>query len=302
MVNIKKYKKVVILSGGISDEYEISKLSATAVYKVLNNKYNCKLINVGDDIINLIKKLKSFNPDIIFNCLHGYFGEDGQIQSILNLLGFPYTHSGVLASSMSMDKRKSKVFFKGLKISVPDEIDPLNKKLNTFPIITKPINGGSSNGIKIIKNKDELNKFIKKVGINLQRFIFEEFINGREITVGIINNKVCGIMEIKFNSPLYDYDRKYVNVAKHIINPKLSKKIIDDLKKASINAHNAIGCNCVSRVDFRYDEKKKKIYLLEINTQPGLTNLSLLPEMAKTKISFFELCEILINNPICEKY
>ena len=302
MANLKKYKKVAILSGGISNEFEISKLSANAVYKVLKNKYNCKLINVGNDFINLIKKLKSFNPDIIFNCLHGYFGEDGQIQSILNLLGFPYTHSGVLASSMSMDKRKSKVFFKGLKISVPDEIDPLNNKLNTFPIITKPINGGSSNGIKIIKNKDELNKFIKKVGINLHRFIFEEYINGREITVGIINNKVCGIMEIKFNSELYDYNRKYVNVAEHITNPRLSKKIIDDLKKASIDAHNAIGCNCVSRVDFRYDDKKKKIFLLEINTQPGLTNNSLLPEMAKEKITFFELCEILINNPTCEKY
>ena len=302
MVNIKKYKKVAILSGGISDEYEISKLSASAVYKVLKNRYNCKLINVGNDFINLIKKLKSFHPDIIFNCLHGYFGEDGQIQSILNLLGFPYTHSGVLASSMSMDKRKSKVFFKGLKISVPDEIDPLNKKLNTFPIITKPINGGSSNGIKIIKNKDELNKFIKKVGNNLNRFIFEKFIKGREITVGIINNKVCGIMEIKFNSELYDYNKKYVDVAEHIINPKLSKKIIDDLKKVSINAHKAIGCNCVSRVDFRYDDKKKKIFLLEINTQPGLTGNSLLPEMAKENITFFELCEILINNPTCEKY
>ena len=292
MANLKKYKKVAILSGGISDEYEISKLSATAVYEVLKNTYNCKLINVGDDFINLVKKLTSFHPDIIFNCLHGYFGEDGQIQSILNLLGFPYTHSGVFASSMSMDKRKSKVFLKGLKISVPDEINPLNKNLNTFPIITKPINGGSSNGIMIIKNKDELNKFIKKVGINLHRFIFEKFINGREITVGIVNNKVCGIMEIKFNSALYDYNRKYVNVAEHIINPRLSKKIIDDLKKASIKAHNAIGCNCVSRVDFRYDDKKKKIFLLEINTQPGLTSNSLLPEMAKEKITFFELCEI----------
>lgn len=302
MVNIKKYKKVVILSGGISDEYEISKLSASAVYKVLKNNYNCKLINVDDDCIKLIKNLKSFNPDIIFNCLHGYFGEDGQIQSIMNLLGFPYTHSGVLASSMSMDKKKSKAFFKSLKISVPDEIDPRNKKLKKFPVIAKPINGGSSNGINIIKNKDELNKFIKKIGLNLHRFIFENFIDGREITVGIVNNKVCGIMEIKFDSALYDYNNKYVNVAKHIVNPKLSKKIKDDLKKSSIKAHNSIGCNCVSRVDFRYDEKKKKIYLLEINTQPGLTNLSLLPEMAKTKFSFFELCEILINNPICEKY
>ena len=258
MVNIKKYKKVVILSGGISDEYEISKLSASAVYKVLKNNYNCKLINVDEDCIKLIKNLKAFNPDVIFNCLHGYFGEDGQIQSIMNLLGFPYTHSGVLASSMSMDKKKSKAFFKSLKISVPDEIDPRNKKLKKFPIIAKPVNGGSSNGINIIKNKDELNKFIKKIGLNLHRFIFENFINGREITVGIVNNKVCGIMEIKFDSALYDYNNKYVNVAKHIINPKLSKKITDDLKKSSIKAHNSMGCNCVSRVDFRYDEKKKK--------------------------------------------
>ena len=258
MVNIKKYKKVVILSGGISDEYEISKLSASAVYKVLKNNYNCKLINVDDDCIKLIKNLKAFNPDVIFNCLHGYFGEDGQIQSIMNLLGFPYTHSGVLASSMSMDKKKSKAFFKSLKISVPDEIDPRNKKLKKFPIIAKPINGGSSNGINIIKNKYELNKFIKKIGLNLHRFIFEDFIDGREITVGIVNNKVCGIMEIKFDSALYDYNNKYVNVAKHIINPKLSKKIKDDLKKSSIKAHNFMGCNCVSRVDFRYDEKKKK--------------------------------------------
>jgi len=291
LVNIKKYKKVVILSGGISDEYEISKLSASAVYKVLKNNYNCKLINVDDDCIKLIKNLKAFNPDVIFNCLHGYFGEDGQIQSIMNLLGFPYTHSGVLASSMSMDKKKSKAFFKSLKISVPDEIDPRNKKLKKFPIIAKPINGGSSNGINIIKNKYELNKFIKKIGLNLHRFIFEDFIDGREITVGIVNNKVCGIMEIKFDSALYDYNNKYVNVAKHIINPKLSKKIKDDLKKSSIKAHNFMGCNCVSRVDFRYDEKKKKIYLLEVNTQPGLTNLSLLPEMQKQNSVFLNFAK-----------
>ena len=126
-MNIKKYKKVAILSGGISDEYEISKLSATAVYKALKNKYNCKLINVGDDIINLIKELKSFHPDIIFNCLHGYFGEDGQIQSILNLLGFPYTHSGVLASSMSMDKKSQKYFLKASKFPYPMKLIHLTR-------------------------------------------------------------------------------------------------------------------------------------------------------------------------------
>ena len=133
--------------------------------------------------------------------------------------------------------------------------------------------------------------------------MFEKFIHGREITVGIINDKVCGIMEIKFDSTLYDYDNKYVNVAKHIINPVISKRIKNDLHKFSIKAHKSIGCNCVSRVDFRYDEQKQKIYLLEINTQPGLTECSLLPEMAKNKnISFFDLCEILIKNSLCEKY
>ena len=287
MVNIKKYKKVVILSGGISDEYEISKLSASAVYKVLKNHYNCKLINVNYDCIKLIKNLKAFNPDVIFNCLHGYFGEDGQIQSIMNLLGFPYTHSGVLASSMSMDKKKSKAFFKSLKISVPDEIDPRNKKLKKFPIIAKPINGGSSNGINIIKNKDELNKFIKKIGLDLHRFIFENFIDGREITVGIVNNKVCGIMEIKFDSALYDYNNKYVNVAKHIINPKLSKKIKDDLKKSSIKAHNSMGCNCVSRVDFRYDEKKKKNIPLGNQYTAGTYRLIITTRNGKNKNQFF---------------
>ena len=123
--------------------------------------------------------------------------------------------------------------------------------------------------------------------MNLHRFIFENFIDGREITVGIVNNKVCGIMEIKFNSALYDYNNKYVNVAEHIINPKLSKKIKDDLKKSSIKAHNSLGCNCVSRVDFRYDEKKKKIYLLEINTQPGLTQLTHYYQKWQKKNQFF---------------
>ncbi len=302
-MNLKKYKKIAILSGGISNENEISKLSAKAVHKVLKNKYRCKLINVSDDCIKLVKTLKQFKPDVVFNCLHGYFGEDGQIQSILNFLGLPYTHSGVLPSAIAMNKEKSKLLFKNIKINVPNSINPFKNKISSFPIIIKPKNGGSSNGIHVIKNDKELKITLKKISNNIGRFMFEKFIHGREITVGIINDKVCGIMEIKFDSTLYDYDNKYVNVAKHIINPVISKRIKNDLHKFSIKAHKSIGCNCVSRVDFRYDEQKQKIYLLEINTQPGLTECSLLPEMAKNKnISFFDLCEILIKNSLCEKY
>ncbi len=301
MGNLKKYKKVAILSGGISKEYEIAKMSAKAVYDILKNAYEVKLIDVKNDCLSLIKTIQNFEPDVVFNCLHGYFGEDGQVQSILNLLNIPYTHSGVLASSVAMNKKVSKKFFKALKINVPLDLDPLNINKRMFPVISKPINGGSSNDISIIYNNSQLKKIIKKIGPNSDKFIFEKFIKGRELTVGIINNKVYGIMELKYKSTLYDFENKYINIARHIINPKLDKNIKRKLKNYSLKAHNTLGCNCVSRIDFRYDETMKKIYLLEVNTQPGLTKNSLLPEMAEKKnITFFELCEILINNAKCE--
>ena len=134
-MNLKKYKKIAILSGGISNENEISKLSAKAVHKVLKHKYRCKLINVSDDCIKLVKTLKQFKPDVVFNCLHGYFGEDGQIQSLLNFLGLPYTHSGVLPSAIAMNKEKSKLLFKNIKINVPNSITPLKIKLFPFLLL-----------------------------------------------------------------------------------------------------------------------------------------------------------------------
>ena len=135
----------------------------------------------------------------------------------------------------------------------------------------------------------------------LKNILVEEYINGRELTVGILENKVCGIMELKFSEELYDYENKYINIAKHIINPKLPKNIEEELIKTSTKIHKFLNCNCISRIDFRYNEEKNKIYLLEVNTQPGLTKNSLLPEMAEKKgISFIKICEILLNNTICE--
>ena len=303
---LRKYKKISILQGGISDESEISLLSAKEVYRTLKNKYNVTLIDVNRDCTKLISDIKKSKPDIIFNCLHGYFGEDGQIQSILNYLEIPYTHSGVLTSSILMNKYFSKILFEKLGVATPigNLIANINlEKKIRFPLIVKPICGGSSNQLFKINDSNQLSFFLEKKKKILDKFIYEKFISGRELTVGILDNKVCGVMEIIFDDEIYDYKNKYLKIAKHEINPRLPKKILNLLISISENIHNKMNCNCVSRLDFRYSEENEKIFLLEVNTQPGLTKNSLLPEMAASKgINFLELCEIILSNPECENF
>ena len=303
MVSLKKYKKIVILSGGISDEREISNLTSKEVFKELKKDYDVTLINVTDNCQKLIESLLKNKPDIVFNCLHGFFGEDGQIQSILNYLKIRYTHSGVLTSSILMNKEVSKKIFNSLGVNTPVSVnlDQIKKKKTNFPLIIKPVSGGSSNGLVKVNNANELDLFLKEHKYNEKSYIYENFINGREITVGILDNKVCGIMEIVFDSELYDYKNKYIQIADHIINPQIPSHIKEKLLKISIDVHKGTGCNCISRLDFRYEEQKDEVFLLEVNTQPGLTQNSLLPEMAKNNgINFNELCKILIENSICE--
>ena len=303
MVSLKKSKKILILSGGISEEKDISKLSANHVYETIKNELTTKILNVSDNAQELLTKIQKYRPNVIFNCLHGNFGEDGQIQSILNYLRIPYTHSGVLTSAILMNKIISKRLFKNMGILTPQSIDENNikgQKLK-FPLIIKPINGGSSYGLIKINNKESLDKYLNNKRIKKSRMLIEEFIKGRELTVGILENKICGLMEIKYNEELYDYNNKYINIAEHIINPKLPREIEKELIENSLKVHSSLNCNCISRIDFRYNEKAKKTYLLEVNTQPGLTKNSLLPEMAKEKgISFLKLCKILLKNSICE--
>ncbi len=303
MGNLKKFKKIVILSGGISDEKEISELTSKEVFDTLQNHYDVKLINVTQNCQSLVKSLLQIKPDVVFNCLHGFFGEDGQIQSILNYLNLPYTHSGVMTSSVLMNKEISKKIFSSMGVKSPPSmnLDEINQKKILSPFIVKPINGGSSNGLLKINNEREFNLFIKKNKKKLKNFLFEKFIDGREITVGILNNKICGIMEIVFDSEIYDYKNKYIQIAQHIINPDLPSNIKENLCEISLNVHKNTNCNCISRLDYRYDQKKEEFFLLEVNTQPGLTKNSLLPEMAKDSgINFFQLCEILIENSLCE--
>ena len=301
-MNLKKSKKISVLRGGISDEKSISVLTADHVYKTLQEKYNTTLINVGSDYEKLINDLVKSKPDKVFNCLHGAFGEDGQIQSILNYLKIPYTHSGVLASSIAMNKVVSKYFYKALGIKFPKHFNLNNKIINPpHTFVIKPICGGSSKNLLKIQTQKQFIDFKKKHINELHKYMLEEFIDGREITVGILNNRICGIMEIVFDSEIYDFKNKYQVIAKHVINPKLPKIITDKLKNISMKIHNAINCKCISRLDFRYDTKSEELFLLEINTQPGLTENSLLPEMAKSNSTdFLELCEILLSNAECE--
>ncbi len=303
MVSLKKFRKILILSGGISEERDISQLSANHVYETIKNEVTAKILDVSDSPFDLLKEIQKSKPDVIFNCLHGYFGEDGQIQSILNYLKIPYTHSGVLTSAVLMNKIISKKFFKSIGVRSPDSFNEFNFKKQTikFPLIIKPINGGSSYGLVKVDNKESFNKYFNNKKLINSKMLIEEFIDGRELTVGILENKICGIMEIKFNEELYDYNNKYINIAEHIISPKLPKKIENELIENSLKVHSSLNCNCISRVDFRYSEKTNKTYLLEVNTQPGLTKSSLIPEMAKEKgISFLKLCKILLENSICE--
>ena len=301
-MNLKKYEKISVLRGGISEEKEISVLTANQVYKTLQKKYDTTLIDVDNDCNKLINDLIKSKPDKVFNCLHGVFGEDGQLQSILNYLKIPYTHSGVLASSIAMNKVISKYFYKALGIKFPQHFD-INSKFtkSSYPFIIKPICGGSSKNLLKIENQKQLNDF-KKNDINkLHQYMVEDFIDGREITVGILEDKICGIMEIIFDSEIYDFKNKYQVIAKHVLNPKLPENVKKKLKDISLKVHKKINCKCISRLDFRYNTKSEELFLLEINTQPGLTQNSLLPEMAKSKgTDFLELCEILLSYAECE--
>lgn len=301
MVNLRKSEKIVILRGGISDENEISISTADQVYETLSKKYKTTLVDVADDCSQLIEELIKSKPDKVFNCLHGYFGEDGQIQSILNYLKIPYTHSGVLASSIAMNKEISKNFYQSIGVKCPKSLNPqINHEKLKFPIIVKPKCGGSSNGLLKINNNEEL-FFFKKKHAELDKFIFEEFVHGREITIGILDNKICGVMEIVFENELYDFKNKYVDIATHIINPELPNSVVTKIKETSMRVHNSLGCRCLSRLDYKYNVDSDEFFLLEINTQPGLTKNSLLPEMARNSgINFLELCEIILSNARCE--
>ena len=297
-------KKILIISGGISKERLISLDTGQQVANELKkNGYRVKITEPDN---NLEKNIKFFKPNVIFNALHGQFGEDGYIQTILERFKIPYTHSGVIASSIAMDKEISKKIFIKNKINTPkfftysydvkneDLIKKIKKKLR-FPVVAKPLNEGSSVNVYICNEKNII-KILNSIK-QYKKVMIEEFIGGREIQVAIMGNKKLGAIELKPKRKFYDYQAKYNSSAKteHIIPVDLPKGKMDIVMNMAYKAHKVIGCMGVTRSDFKFFNNK--FYLLEINTQPGMTKLSLVPEIAAYRnISFLELIEWIMQD------
>ena len=302
-------KKILILSGGISKERLISLDTGIQVAKEL--KKNGYRVKISEPDHNLAKNIKSFNPSIIFNALHGQFGEDGYIQTILERFKIPYTHSGVIASSLAMDKEISKKIFIQNNIKTPkyithsynisshNLIKEIKKKLK-FPVVVKPLNEGSSVNVYICNEKNII-KILNSIK-NYKKIMIEEFIGGREIQVAIMGNKKLGVIELKPKRKFYDYQAKYNLNAKtqHIIPVDLPKNKINQALQIAHKAHKIIGCRGVTRSDFKF--LNGKFYLLEINTQPGMTKLSLVPEIAAYRgINFIKLIEWILEDASIQK-
>ena len=281
---------IVVLMGGLSGEREISFLTGKACSKALKKK-GYKVVDL-DAKGYFTEELKKLKPKIVFNALHGKYGEDGFVQSILESLKIPYTHSGVLSSSLAMDKELSRLIFIKNNLKVPkyfllqkDHEGNLNKKINNkkikFPIVIKPINEGSSLGVSICKNKKQFTSKYKKLKENYDRILVEEYIPGREIQVAVMGEKALGAIELVPRRQFYDYTAKYSNTARtqHIMPAPLSPKKYKEILGLAKKAHKLLGCSGITRSDFRFF--KNKFYLLETNTQPGLTKLSLVPEIAR---------------------
>ena len=302
-------KKILIISGGISKERLISLDTGIQVAKELKkNGYNIKISEPDNQ---LGKNINQFKPNIIFNALHGQFGEDGYIQTILESFKIPYTHSGVVASSLAMNKEISKKIFIKNRITTPKFITYSYEKKNLnliktiekkfkFPVVLKPINEGSSVNVFICTKKN-IFKTLKSMK-SYKKIIIEEFIPGREIQVAIMGNKKLGAIELKPKRKFYDYQAKYDVSAKteHIIPVKLSKNKLQEVMNMALKAHKVIGCKGVTRSDFKF--YNNKFYLLEINTQPGMTRLSLVPEIAKHKgITFIKLIQWILKDASTKK-
>lgn len=303
-------KHVAVLMGGISAEREVSLDSGKACAEALREAgYQVSEIQVDRDVGKLVAALTP-KPDVVFNALHGRWGEDGCVQGLLELLGLVYTHSGVMASALAMDKQMAKhivaaagvVSPQGLVVS-RDELlraDPMAR-----PFVVKPVREGSSVGVKIVREGDNEPILGTKPWQFGDRLLVEPFIPGRELTVTVMGERALAVTEIVARVGFYDYRAKYTaGQADHIVPAVLPDSITEDALAAALAAHRALGCRGVTRSDFRYDDtagEPGQLYYLETNTQPGMTALSLVPEQAAyLGISFPELCAWMVENASCD--
>ncbi len=303
-------KRIAVLKGGWSPEREVSLNSGAACAKALRMKgYNAIEIDAGR---NLADQLKDARPDAVFNALHGQWGEDGCVQGLLEVMGLPYTHSGVLASSLAMDKQRTKLVLKGAGVPSPEgrvmsRFDAAGGHAMEPPYVIKPNAQGSSVGVHIIRKGDnrppsELASEKWSLG---DEVLVEKFVPGRELTVAVMGDRALCVTEITTSLAFYDYEAKYApGGSEHVLPARVPEAVSKRCLELALKAHHSLGCRGVSRSDFRYDESAKgeQVYFLEINTQPGMTATSLTPEQAAYNgISFPDLCHWIIEDASCQR-
>jgi len=300
-------KHVAVLMGGWSSERDVSLSSGAGCADALEARgYRVSRIDVGRDVGRVLFDLK---PDVAFNALHGPYGEDGTVQGVLEFLGIPYTHSGVLASALAMNKEKAKILFAaaGLPIAehrIVDRLEAAREHVLPPPYVLKPIAEGSSYGVLIVRDgathpPQELFRDDWHYGDSLMA---ERYVPGRELTCAVIGDRATEVLEIvPVGHAFYDYDSKYVpGGSRHEVPARLSPNINQNCRKLTLEAHRALGCRGVSRADFRFDDAREELILLEVNTQPGMTPTSLVPDLAAHEgVSYGELVEWMVEDASC---
>ncbi|MDC3107742.1 D-alanine--D-alanine ligase [Paracoccaceae bacterium] len=311
IIKPKNITKIVVLHGGISEEKEVSNSTAESCIEALKRiEFDVEALNVDSaNMEDLAEIIKVKNPDVIFNALHGGIGENGTIQGLFEILKIPYTHSGVLSSATAMDKFISKKIFKtsGLPV-IEDQLLNAEVELNGIlikpPFVIKPNNGGSSVGIQFIRQKEQIEEMRTLYGNKDREYLLEKYIPGRELTVAVLNGTPLTVTDI-VTDDWYDYDAKYRNGgSKHVIPANVPKDIFELCISYAVKAHQSLGCRGITRSDFRWNEEEGKegLYILELNTQPGMTKTSLVPEQAKyVGLDLPNLCLDLIKDASFDK-
>jgi D-alanine-D-alanine ligase len=299
-----KDRKIGVLMGGVSAEREVSLRSGAAIYNALKGlQYNAVFVDVGADICSILQRDQI---EIAFLALHGGYGENGAIQGLLDVLGVPYTGSGVLASALAMDKEASKKIFLYHHIPMPP-FAVLNKEHRTermefdLPWVVKPSTEGSSIGVSIVKDKKDFQKAVEDAFSFGPKVIVEEYIEGQEIQVGILNNRILGGVEVRPSVEFYSYEAKYTaGLTEYILPPHLEKEVYEKAQCAALAAHEALGCQGATRVDLRVDREGNP-FVLEVNTIPGMTETSLLPKIAgRAGLDFRGLIEEILRGVVDE--
>ena len=311
IVKPKNISKVLVLQGGVSEEKEVSNSTAESCIEAMKRVgFNVEALSINSaNMHELAEVVKAKKPDVIFNALHGGIGENGTLQGLFETIRIPYTHSGVLSSALAMDKFISKKIFKAHGIPVIEDFllnvkGPLKGIPIAPPFVIKPNNGGSSVGVQFIRNKEQIDEVGTVDAYHDREYLLEKYIPGRELTVAVLNGRPLTVTDI-VTDDWYNYDAKYRNGgSEHVVPANIPKEIFDLCLSYAVRAHQSLGCRGVTRSDFRWNEKEGKegVYILELNTQPGMTKTSLVPEQAKyVGLELQHICLELIKDASCNK-